>query len=202
MIHLRDRMQGKNTFVKAVCAAAVLIVPAIAGCSNGGSSQVGTPCGNSPSLGQHRGTIESLVDFQVVLPKYLPTGTYPVPEPTVNLPDEIVILFRPCPNTVSSVVGPAIIIEETTQSASLPEPGESDPPTERIQIGGLSALMQQEGPEGMMIGWQQGGLSLFANFMWESRDGPLPEMTAEMKAEAIRVVESMMEQGREAESGP
>jgi hypothetical protein len=197
-------MQLQNTLVNAVCAAALLIVPAIAACGDGGSPQVSAQCGGLPNLDKAREIIETSLDFEVLIPTFLPATTSANAEPTINLPDEISILFPSCPDTTSGVLGPQIVLDETTQLVTFPEPGQSDPPTERVQVQDASVLLSQGGFDDTTtvgIDWHQAGLSISATFMWTNKGGPPPEITPEMKAEALRVVESIVEQGEVTEPG-
>lgn len=192
-------------FAKVPFYLALFLVLALSACSDGQSPETMVPCGGQPDLHEHMEPIQAALDFDVLVPTYLPATTSSIPEPTLYpLRDEIEILFARCPDIASGVPGPQIQITETTQELRLADPGSSLPSTERLEIRGASALITQgsSGDTALLgIGWQQAGLSLSATFMWGSRDGTPPEITPEMKAEALRVVESIIEQGEATGSG-
>jgi hypothetical protein len=190
------------TFAASLCTVLVLAL-AMSACSNGAAPEASSLCGGGwPDLDKAIEEAEEGVDFEVLVPTYLPATTSSLPEATIHSREDVTLLFPPCAEAVSGVdsdvVGPAITIAETTQVGGLPEPGYSDPPTERIQIQGTPALIQRgSSPDTVSvgIGWQQRGLSMLATLTWQSDDTGPPEVTPQMETEALRVVESIIEQG-------
>ncbi len=196
-------MKVHHAFAKGIfpasLSALLLLVLAMAACNGGAPPKASTLCGGGwQDLDKAIEEVEARLDFDVLVPTDLPATTSSIPEATIYpLRDEIRILFPPCPDMTSDPLGPQVIISETTRDGGLPEPGFSDPPTERIQIRGTSVLIQQgSSPDTVTIGigWRQGGLSLLADFIWGSEDAPAPEITEDMEMEALRVVESIIEQ--------
>jgi RHS repeat-associated protein len=199
-------MRPEHGFAARLLAAALLVALTMPGCGDGGTPEGRVQCGGSPSLGEAMESAEGMLDFEVLVPTYLPATTSSIAELTIHPRDEVRILFDPCPKTPADVVGPAIIVTETTEIVAF-EPDYSDPLSERIEIRGTSAEMMQANPPdratstAVLVGWHQAGLSLSAHFTWASREGPPPEITSDMKAEAIRVVESIIQQGDVTGSG-
>lgn len=195
----------KATFPIPLCIPLVLVLT-MAACGNGADSEGHTLCGGgSADIDQVIQEIEARLDFNLLLPTHLPDSTSPLPEATIHSREDETLLFPPCAEGASGVdsdvVGPAITITETTQVGGLPEPGHSDPPTERIQIQGTSALIQRgNSPDtvSIAVSWRQAGLSLFATLTWKSEDAGPPEITEQMETEAVRVVESIIQQGEES----
>ena len=196
-------MTAHDAFARAIFPGSICIVLVLAlgisGCSSSATPEARTFCGGGwPDLDKAIEEAEEGVDFGVLVPTYLPATTSSIMEANVHPRDEIAIFFYPCPNSTSDILGPLVEITETTLPESLPEPGDSDPPTKRIQIRGKSALIQQgASPDtaSIAIGWQQRGLSMLATLIWQSNDAGAPEMTPQMEMEALRVVESVIEQG-------
>ena len=197
-------MFAKAIFPAPLCAVLVLVLT-MAACGNGADSEGSTLCGGGwPDLDRAMEEAEAELDFDVLVPTYLPATTSSIPEPTIHPRDEISLIFPPCSDITSDILGPQVIIEETTVVGGLPEPGHSDPPTERVQIGGTSALMQQGesfDAVSIAISWHQAGLSLVTHFQWGSRDADPPEITEQMEMEAVRVAESIIQQGDVSQSG-
>ena len=191
-------MFGKATFPASLCAGLVLVLSIAAACGDNAPPEASALCGGGwPDLDNAIEEAEGELDFNVVAPTYLPATTSSVPEIAIHPREEIRLDFLPCPDTTSTVLGPRVLINETTQDIRLAEPGSSDLPTERIQILGTSMLMQQaytENNASLAIGWQQAGLSLIGTFVWTTKDSPPPNITEQMKTEAIRVVESIIRQ--------
>lgn len=143
--------------------------------------------------------IETQLDFTLLLPSHLPDSTSPLPEATIHSREDVTLLFPPCveaPSRINSeVIGPALTITETTQRTGLPEPGDSDPPTERIRVGETPALIQRGSStdtSSIALSWQQAGLSVFVILTWKGDDASPPEITERMEAEALRAAESMI----------
>jgi hypothetical protein len=183
--------------------AVLLLVLVIAACGGGGQATNSTSCGgDSADIDDAIQENEARLDFNLLLPTHLPDSTSPLPEATIHSREDVTLLFPPCAEGASGVdsdvVGPAITITETTQLGGLPEPGHSDPPTERIQIQGTSALIQRGNSSdtvSIAVSWQQAGLSLFAILTWKSEDAGPSEITEQMETEALRVAESIIQQG-------
>ena len=196
-------MTAHHTFTKAAFPAsfclALLLALAMAACGNGARPGENAFCGGGwPYLDRAIEEAEALIDIDVLVPTYLPATTSSILESTINPPDNIIILFGACPERTSDILGPQVSIEETSQDIHLAEPGQSNPPSERVQILGTSALKVKGGSGQVAIftvGWQQAGLSLIATFAWTDGDTSPPEITADMEKEALRVVESLIRQG-------
>ena len=170
---------SKAALLASLCLALPLAL-AMAACGNGANSGESAYCGGGwPDLDKAVEEREALIDIDVLVPTYLPATTSSILESTIHPPDEISILFGPCPERTSDLLGPQVSIRETSRDDPLAESDQS----KRIQILGTSVLIQKSGfgREAIMnIGWQQAGLSLIATFQWADGDASPPEITAEM----------------------
>lgn len=182
----------------------LVLVLVLAACGDGEPPETGTPCaGGWSDVDEAIEQAEERLDFDVLVPTYLPATTALIPEGSIDPPEKITLAFYPCPDTTTSVLGPRVVISQGPRAGGLPEPEESDPPTERAQIAGTPVLMDRTSSgkqASISTSWRQAGLSLFVSLTWESRDSRPPEITADMEREAIRVVESIIQQSDVTES--
>lgn len=142
--------------------------------------------------------VEQLIDFEVLTPDYLPESTMAIPDVTTYpRDDEVELRFPTCNLSAPGILGPQVVIRESSHEFGLAEPGSSSPETELIEIEGTPVIAQkQESGTRVFVSmsWKQGGLSLWSTIDWESGDGEPAVLTADMEAEARRVVASIIRQ--------
>src|SRR5437870_5389843 len=96
-----------------ICAVVIALLTLALACGQDAPAQDSSRCGNGPlDLGNAIEGAETKVNFEVMTPSYLPATTSSVLEVTVHTPDEVSLLFPPCPEITPAVLGPRVVIIE------------------------------------------------------------------------------------------
>ena len=142
---------------------------------------------------------ESLLPFQVALPSFLPEGTSGPPELSVLYREDRTPLQLEAVYWEKDTVSPGISrlrmrIREVSGRFSLPETLDF----EVVKLGGIPVefASKASGEEHVeaLAAWSHEGTGYQAEFLWlsddETSDG---EVTDQMRADALKVIESMIE---------
>lgn len=135
---------------------------------------------------------QSLVDFKIILPRYLPPSVSQDPDVSVTPPTGVTLTFFPRHQGDSPVI-------ELTQGVEPIDPiptGRAGGVTSHL-VDGTSVSFESgtSGPDGVFIAaiWSEDGLDWEAIFTWEAPTGSVSP-SALMEDDARRVIESIISQ--------
>ncbi len=140
---------------------------------------------------------QSLASFEIVLPSYVPSGTSAEPDifyapDAPNTPEGARIVFSAIRSGPDDQPGLQVTILEAPGDFSLSR----DYQPEVVTILGYPVqLTTDPGDEGearIMSAWKQGNTAMGVEFLWFSDGDSHGTVTDEMRADALRVIESMI----------
>ena len=140
---------------------------------------------------------QSLASFEIVLPSYVPSETSAEPEifyaAEGATPEGLRVVFSPENSNAGEEQGLRITILEAPGDFSLPQTYRA----EVVQIGGVPVELAMdpadEDEARIMTAWKASGTGFGVEFFWLSGGSAEGIITADMRKDMIRVIESMIE---------
>lgn len=185
----------KRAFTLA--SVAVIVVVLGSGCSDGSKSVTALTREQQADLRESVAPFEESIGFEVLLPKYLPSGTETRPVVYSMTGRDIVLDFNALTDPEMPIEKRARVEIMESLDFEAPSP-ELDPSVEATDVAGRPATIQRE-PESnsyvtVSIYWRESGVNVFVRLDWLAPgDGSNILLTPAMEAEVFRVAESLVQ---------
>ncbi len=172
-------------------------------CAGQGAKDEATECLRNIGVSWGTHTVEeaqALLLFQPVLPSFIPEHTAPEPNLAVycdedGVPDQLQAIYWEADRESGREDGVRIRITESLARVATRDDAEIQ------EVNGtavqLVSDLYRDSEALLFVMWNQGKVAVQAEFLWLVNEDAHGSVTDDMKAEAINVIESMIDQGGE-----